>query len=95
MDKMVGFQFFFYVSSWIFEYQFVYETEKTKDAKCVQGAWFGQMLPTTGFVVSGLNSVEWASFFPSTFLANSITAHCRPRHTPEMQNISRWKGGIL
>ena len=37
---------------------------------------------TTGLVVWGLISVVWASFFCRTFRANSITAHWRPKQTP-------------
>ena len=37
---------------------------------------------TTGLGVSGSASVECAPVIPSSVLANSITAHCMPRHTP-------------
>lgn len=37
---------------------------------------------TTGWVVEGSNSVDWASFQSKTLRANSITATCIPRHTP-------------
>lgn len=43
---------------------------------------------TTGCLVSGSNSVELASFNPTTFLANSMTAHCIPRHTPRIEKCS-------
>ena len=29
------------------------------------------------------NSEEFASSIPQTFLANSITAHCNPKHIPK------------
>ena len=37
---------------------------------------------TTGYLVLGSASVEWAPFSLRTFRENSMTAHCRPRHTP-------------
>ena len=40
------------------------------------------MKSITGFVVNMSNSVELTSFDPTTSRANSITAHCRPRHRP-------------
>ena len=36
----------------------------------------------TGWPVFSSNSVEFASFQPSTFRANSITQHCMPRQMP-------------
>ena len=42
---------------------------------------------TTGLVVEGSNSDDWASFKFKTLRANSITATCIPRHTPEGQWI--------
>ena len=42
--------------------------------------------PTTGCVVLGSASVECASVQPSSFRANSMTAHCMPRQIPA--NIS-------
>ena len=42
---------------------------------------------TTGFLVSGTNSVELASVNFNSFLANSITAHCNPRQIPEIKTI--------
>ena len=41
----------------------------------------------TGFLVVCENSVEFASEILHSFLANSITAHCKPKHIP--------KNGIL
>ncbi|KFD56011.1 hypothetical protein M513_03135 [Trichuris suis] len=41
------------------------------------------MSTTTGCFVSLLNSVELASLSDNTDLANSITAHCMPRHIPK------------
>ena len=41
---------------------------------------------TTGFLVSGTNSVELASVNFNSFLANSITAHCNPRHIPGIKD---------
>ena len=35
------------------------------------------------FLEVGENSDEFASDIPHTFLANSITAHCRPRQIPK------------
>ena len=43
--------------------------------------WSG-MKSMTGFVVNMSNSVELTSFEPTTSRANSMTAHCSPRHRP-------------
>ena len=37
---------------------------------------------TTGYGVSGSNSLEFAPSMPTTWRANSATAICMPRHTP-------------
>ena len=43
--------------------------------------WSG-MKSMTGFAVNMSNSVELTSCVPMTSRANSMTAHCRPRHRP-------------
>src|SRR4029078_3588555 len=43
--------------------------------------WSG-MKSMTGFSVNMSNSVELTSFEPITSRANSMTAHCRPSHSP-------------
>ncbi len=40
------------------------------------------MKSMTGFSVNMSNSVELTSWVPMTSRANSITAHCSPRHSP-------------
>jgi len=45
---------------------------------------FGKSI--TGFGVSGITSVVWASFKPHTFCANSTTAHCMPIPMPKRES---------
>lgn len=49
----------------------------------------------TGIGVKLSNSNESASFIPSTFLANSITAICKPKHIPEKKIDSAFSSDIF